>query len=167
MVQSGFSAAWWPQALSCFCFLKNLVDLLDDGTAYQRRCNADFPGPLIPFGAEITWKPISQKDKACLHVFGEIVLSGVFLGYEQQEGGGWSGDLCILNWGETENGQHFSDMHIKRFKSTEVLAVQDGDTFRFPLAKGVLRQPGTSRHKEPRLRRPRSSSDWGGPSRDR
>ena len=98
MVQSGLGEAWWPQAMSCFCFLRNVVDLLDDGkTAYQRRWGTDFEGPLIPFGAEINYKPISQKDKARLHVFGKTVLSGIFIGYDQQEGGGWSGDLCVLD----------------------------------------------------------------------
>ena len=92
---------------------------------------------------------------------GKTVLSGVFPGYDQQEGGGWSGDLCILDWDEIENAQHFSDMHIKRFKSSEVLAAMEGDKFRFPLAEGILRRPGTDRHKEPCLRRSRSSTDRG------
>ena len=105
----------------------------------------------------------TDEDKARMHVFGKTVLSGVFLGYEQQEGGGWSGDLCILDWDEIESAQHFSDMHIKRSKSSGVLAVQDVAKFRFPLAEGILRQPGTDRHKEPRLRRPRSSSDRADP----
>ena len=84
MVQSGLDEAWWPQAMNCFCYLKNVIDLLDDGqTAYQRRWKTDFAGPLIPLGAEVNWKPISQKDKARLHAFGSSVLSGIFLGYDQ------------------------------------------------------------------------------------
>ena len=55
-------------------------------------------------------------------------------------------------------------MHIRRFKASEVVAVklsQEKDTFRFPLAEGILQQPGADRHKAPRMRLRRSSSDRG------
>ena len=75
LVQSGLEEAWWPQAMQCFCFLKNAVDRLDDGqTAFKRRWGEDFDGPLIPLGAEITWKPISQTDKKRLHSLGALVV---------------------------------------------------------------------------------------------
>ena len=153
LVQSGLDDAWWPQAMACFCFLRVIYDLLDDDkTAYERRFNAKFTGPVIPFGAEITYLPISDKDKKRVHQFGSKVLSGIFLGYDQQEGGGWSGDLMVLDWEEIENASHFSDIHIKRFKSSEVNVHKVGENFRFPLAEGVLRQPGSERNKAPRQR---------------
>ena len=65
------------------------------------------------FWAEITYLSITEKDKARLHQFGLKVLSGIFLGYEQQEGGGWSGEPLVLDWEEIENPEHFSDIHIK------------------------------------------------------
>ena len=104
LIQSGLDDAWWPQAMACYCFLKAVVDILDDNkTAFERRLGSSFSGPLIPFGAEITYLPITDKDKSRLHHFGSKVLSGIFLGYEQQEGGGWSGDLLVLDWEEIEN----------------------------------------------------------------
>ena len=103
--------------MACFCFLKAIVDLLsDDKTAYERRFGKGFSGPVYPFGAEVTYLPISDKDKARCHQFGKNVLSGIFLGYDQQEGGGWSGDLLILDWEEIENAEHFSDIHIKVYQ---------------------------------------------------
>ena len=56
LVQSGFDEVWWPEAMSCFCFLKNVFDLLEgEETAFKRRFKTNFEGPLIPFGAEITY----------------------------------------------------------------------------------------------------------------
>ena len=56
------------------------------------------------------------------------VLSGVLLGYDQQEGGGWSGDLLVLDWEDIENVL-FSDMDIKRFKAFDVTAIEIGELF--------------------------------------
>ena len=79
------------------------------------------------------------------------VLSGVFLGYEQQEGGGWNGDLAALDWEQIDNVERFSDVHTKRFKAAEIDVVRVGTDLRFPLAEGILRQPGSDRHKAPRV----------------
>ena len=69
------------------------------------------------------------------------MLSGIFMGYVQQAGGGWTGDLWVADWDQIENANHFSDIHMLRFKSKEVIAVKYRDRFRFPLAEGVLSQP--------------------------
>ena len=65
----------------------------DDKTIYERRFNVPYDGPVIPFGAEINYKPMTKEDKARTHKFGDKVLSGFFLGSDQLAGGGWSGDL--------------------------------------------------------------------------
>ena len=164
LMQSGLDDVGWPQAMACYCFLKAVVDILDDDkTAFERRCGSSFSGPLTPFGAEITYLPITDKDKSRLHQFGSKVISGIFLGYEQQDGGGWSGDLLVLDWGEIENASHFNDIHIKRFKQSEVNAPKVGDNFRFPLAEGVIRQPGSDRSKAPRQRKPAPKGAGGDP----
>ena len=167
LVQSGLDEAWWPQAMQCYCFLRNSYDLLsDDKTAYERRWNTPFPGPFIPFGAEITYLPITQADKRRVHQFGDKTISGIFLGYDQQEGGGWSGDLLVLDWEQIENALHFSDIHIKRFRAAEVHAPKVSGEFRYPLAEGALRQPGSERHKAPRKRRTPSSEVRGEPQEE-
>ena len=146
--------------MNCFSFLKNVVDLLDgEETAFKRRFTTNFSGPLIPFGAEITWKPISSDDEARLHPFGSKRLSGIFVGYEQQAGGGWSGDLLIADWEQIENAEMHSQIHSKKFKAAEVEAVKIGNNFRFPLAEGVLRQPGSDSHKNRSLRLRRAKDD--------
>ena len=98
LVQSGFDEAWWGKAMLCYFFLKNVVDILDnDDTSHKRRFGSDYLGPLIPFGAEISYLPITDKDKARCHQLGSKLLFGIFLGYDQQAGGGWSGDLLVAD----------------------------------------------------------------------
>ena len=66
----------------CYCFLRNIEDLLSDGkTPYERRFGMPFNGLVIPFGAMVEYHPISAKDQSRLNNFGPEVLPGVFLGY--------------------------------------------------------------------------------------
>ena len=84
LAQSGWSDVWWAEAMSCYCFLRNVVDLQKAGTtAYKARFNIEFPGPILPFGAEIQYKPIRDKDIDRLHKLGEKVRPGIFMGYVQ------------------------------------------------------------------------------------
>ena len=155
MVQSGLDEKWWPEAMNCFCFLRNVSTVLETGaTAYKNRFGSDFSGPLIPFGAEVEYFPITSKDKTKQHAFGSKLRRGIFLGYAQHAGGGWNGDLFVVDWEELAAAQHFSDIHIKRFKQKEVTAklvavdchkAHNGAmAFRVPVADGMLRQPGSS-----------------------
>ena len=97
---------------------------------------------MIPFGAEIQYKPIADKDVARLHKFGEKVLSGIFVGYHQKQSGSWSGDLFIADWEAIENAESSRNIYIKRFNAKEVFVVKINGRFRFPLVEGDLRQPG-------------------------
>ena len=68
LVQSGLENKWWPEAMNCFCFLRNASTALEDGeTAYKRRFAKDFDGPLVAFGAEVSYLPITPKDKKRTH----------------------------------------------------------------------------------------------------
>ena len=80
--QSGWNTEWWDWALLCFCFLRNVQDPVVEGqTAWRKRFGSDFPGPKIPFGAQVTYsvEKVTPPSKGCIH--------GVFLGYQQQAGG--------------------------------------------------------------------------------
>ena len=96
----------------------------------EKRFGEDFKGPLIPFGAEIQYKPIAQKDKERLHQFGSKMLSGIFMGYKQKAGGGWSFDLLVADWEEIAAAQTTNDIYAKRLKAGDV-QVNSKDTFRF------------------------------------
>jgi hypothetical protein len=109
-------------------------------TAYKMRYGIDFTGPIIPFGAQIKYAPISQKDKERVHKFGDKTLAGVFLGYEQHAGGGWSGDLLIADWEEIENAENASEIYPKRFKGNHCHL--PGGEILFPFSGG---QPQAAR----------------------
>ena len=50
--------------MKCYCYLRNLVNVLKDGkTPYERRFGEPFTGLVIPFGTKISYKPITSKDK--------------------------------------------------------------------------------------------------------
>ena len=68
--------------MECYCYLRNVQDLLEDGKApYERRFGEPFTGPIIPFGAKVGYHPISTRDQSRLHQLDKNVLPGFFLGY--------------------------------------------------------------------------------------
>ena len=84
LFESGLNDEWWAHAGRCFCFYRNVVDILapeygrPEETAFKRRFGYDFRGPLINFGAEILYKPISEADKSRTHQMSAKLLR-VFL----------------------------------------------------------------------------------------
>ena len=145
LVQSGLENKWWPEAMDCFCFLRNTSVPLEDGdTAYKKRFAKDFEGRLIPFGAEVTYLPIAPKDKKRTHAMSNKQLPGIFLGYKQQAGGGWSGDLMVVDWEQMYGASSINEVHIKELRSKEVTPIITNGVWRFPCATGALRQPGFS-----------------------
>ena len=145
LVQSGFSVEWWVEAQSCFAFLYNVSEILPDGyTPFEKRFSHKFNGPIISFGAEVNFKPSSPKDKENLHTFGPKTLSGIFIGYSQEAGGSWNGDLLIAEWFAIENAERAGAIHVQRIKAKEVVVMKLDGKFRFPLQAGDLRQPATT-----------------------
>ena len=59
-----------------------------------------------------------------MHKFSGKRRSGFVVGYSQQAGGGWSGDLIIADWEEIENAETASEIYTKRFKAKEVTIVK-------------------------------------------
>ena len=68
----------------------------------------------------------------------------------------------FADWDKIGNAEHFSEIHPKDFKANEVEPVMLGESFRFPLAEGRLRQPGSNRHKNSSSRRKLAVQDAGG-----
>ena len=67
--------------MECYCYLRNIQDLLSDGrTPYERRFGMVLNGPVMPFGAMDEYHPISAKDISRLHQLGPKVLPGIFFG---------------------------------------------------------------------------------------
>ena len=88
LLQSGLDNEWWADSMECYCYLRNIQDLLSDGkTPYERRIEIPFNGPVLPFGAMVECHPISVKDISRLHQCGSKVLPGIFLGFVLYAGG--------------------------------------------------------------------------------
>ena len=79
LLHSGLDEEWWADYMECYCYLRNIQDLLSDGkTPYETRFGMPFNGPVIPFGAMVDNHPISAKDLLRLHQFGAKVLPGMY-----------------------------------------------------------------------------------------
>ena len=94
LLQSGLDEMWWSDSVQCYCFLRNVQDLLADGkTPFERRFGESFKGPITSFGAMVEYRPSSPKDQARIHQFGKKVLPGILLGYELIAVRIWKGDI--------------------------------------------------------------------------
>ena len=114
-------------------------------TAFKQRYGADFYGPKIPFGAEVKYHPYSPTDKAKIHTFGEPRLRGIFLGYVQDWGGGWTGELEVLDWEDLDKATCQTQCKIKKIRAGDVEPVLINEVrgaYNFPLKSGQLSQPG-------------------------
>ena len=93
--------------------------------------------------------------EAANHFFGTFYLFGLEPqphgphkhGYKQQAGGGWSGDLLVVDWEEMFGASSLDSIHLKTLKAKEVTPILNKDqngkeSWRFPCATGALRQPG-------------------------
>ena len=87
LLQSGLDKEWWADSTECYCYLRNIQDLLSAGkTPYERWFGMPFNGPVNPFGAMVEYHFVSVKDLSRLHQFGPKALPGKFLGYALHAG---------------------------------------------------------------------------------
>ena len=127
LLQSGLGNEWWADSMECFCYLRNVTDLLSDGkTPYERRLGKPFNGPVIPFGAMVEYHSISAKDLSRLHQFGPKVLPGKFLGYVCYAGE----NLERRHYGRREelDDMDASELHASRLNAKELSTPMKGDT---------------------------------------
>ena len=121
LLQSGLDEKWWADSMECYCYLRNIQDLLSDGkTPYERGFGIPFNGPVIPFGALIEYHPVSAQEQPRLHQFGFKVLPGIFLGSVLHAVRIWKVDIMV---GEIEELQEMdaSELHARRLNAKEVL----------------------------------------------
>ena len=124
--------------MDCYCYLRNILDLLSDGkTPYERRFGQPFKGPIIPFGGMVENQSISVKDLTRLHQFGPKVLPGIFLGYVLSAGGIWKGDIMVADIEELEE-MSASELNARRLIAKEVSTRLRGDHFIFPIHRPVV-----------------------------
>ena len=132
LLQSGLDENWWADSMECYCYLRNIQDLLSDGkTPYERRFGMPFDGPVISFGALVEYHPISAKDPSRLHQFGPKVLPDKVLGYALNARGIWKGDISVAVFEELEQ-MDASEIHARRLTAKEVLTPMKGEKIYIP-----------------------------------
>ena len=142
LLQSGLDEKWWADSMECYCYLRNIQDLLSDGkTLHERRFGVPSGGPVIRVGALIEYHRISAKDLSRLHQFGSKVLQGIFLGYALHAGRIWKGDTMVADIEELEP-VGASEIYAKRLNAKEVLTPMSGEKFIFPIADGTVKLSG-------------------------
>ena len=125
-----------------FCFLRNVVDIRADcQTAYKARYKEDFRGPIIPFGAGIRYKPSRHKDIADMAKIGNKMEDGVFAGYAQHAGGGWAGDVYVIDAFEMTNAESYRGLYTKRVSADEITIEKKTAEFTFPVLEHGWEQP--------------------------
>ena len=120
-------------------------------------------GPILHFRAESCLNQISTKDKSGLHQFGTKMLPGIFIGCALNSGRVWTGGLVITDWHDMEN-HVASEVHVNRFKSTEVGIKKMQDEIKYACADFFLRQEGRTQHQTLRHQRVESFDVGGVPS---
>ena len=129
--------------MTMFCFLRNVHDIRPSGvTAYKARYGQDFDGPIVPFGVGVHYKPSRQKDIDATPKFVSKVNEGIMVGYHQNLGGGWSGDVEVIDAFELTHAGEISGAHCKRVHSSEITIQKHPDgKFMFPVTEQAWEQP--------------------------
>ena len=145
LTQSGFTEHWWSLAMQAFCFLRCVVDKLDNGqTAYFNRFGVDYSGPAIPFGALVEYFPKNAKDETKVHPMGNQRLPAIFVEYKQQAGCGWKNhELGIIDCQDLNDAPYITSLRdsIKVFHADEIIVPYHNGDFYFPLVEGDYNQP--------------------------
>ena len=135
LLQSGLDNEWWADSMECYCYLRNIQDLLSDGkTPHERRFGVPFNGPVTPFGAMVEYHPISAKDPSRLHQFGPKVLPGIFLSFFFSAGGIWKGYILVADIQELKQ--------MDGLDAKGVPTSMKGDKFFFPIEDGTVKMSG-------------------------
>ena len=157
--------------MECFCYVRNVQDLLEDGkTPHERRFGEPFKGPVIPFGAMLEYYTTSARDQSRLHPFGKKVMPGMFLGYASIVEGIWKGYILVADLEDLEK-LHASEIYPRRINAKEVLISQKKErTIHFPRSrwksKIVRKRPRIPRiHSEAGTHR--KEENWNGLNRQK
>ena len=92
------------------------------------------------------YKPSSPKDLDELPRIGSKMAHGIFLGYAQQAGGGWSGDVEVMDSRDLTHATSVDELRTERINANEITVLKgDGveqssdkvtfDNFTFPIVE--------------------------------
>ena len=133
--------------MAAFCMLRNVHDVLPSGKmAYEQRFNEPFRGAIIPFGAAITYNPLQPGHDRSLAKMGKKNRDGIFMGYDQKHGGGYTDNMWVLDGIKLANVESTDEVHSERVHEMEITVLKDasGD-FYFPVLSENWNQPHDGR----------------------
>ena len=100
LAASGLPTGWWPYAIKYFAVANTCYHIGKDGkTAWERKHSEPFPGPLVPFGARVTFVAHSQ------HKMQPTGTDCIFLGWNITPGCKFSGEFTIMPVKEYAEGE--------------------------------------------------------------
>ena len=112
--------------MAAFCMLQNVHDVLPCGkTAYEKRFNESFRGAIIPLGAAVTFKPSNPKDIESMPEVGKKDRDGIFIGYDQKHGGGYTDNMWVLDGIKLTNVETTDEVHSERVHEKEITVLKD------------------------------------------
>ena len=86
LLASGLEHCWWREACQCFAALYNVSHVGPSGhTPYFLVRGEEFPGYIVPFGAQIRYKPSGDMAKN-QEKFCDRTRLGIFMGYHMNAG---------------------------------------------------------------------------------
>ena len=128
LLQSGMDERWCSDSVECCCYLRNVKDILADGsTPYERRFGEPFRYPVIVFGAMVKYHPISATDQGSTNLarkFYQAYSSGYALLAERI----WKGDIWVSDIEELGT-LDAAEIHARRLNAKEVLTSKKGEYF--------------------------------------
>ena len=92
---------------------------IPSSTAYKQHFGADFRGPIIPFGTKVPYKPSGEMDIDDMPRLGTKLREGIFVGYDQNVGGAWSGDLYVLDSLQLAALESIYQIYVRRIQGEE------------------------------------------------
>ena len=114
--------------MECYCYLRNLQDLVADGkSACERRFGESFKGTIIPFGASVEYHQ------------SEHVIKSEFIILERKlhQESFWD-----MYWSRSDYGKEIADLQELYNMDASEIYLRQGDEFKFPFADGTATLSG-------------------------
>lgn len=88
LLHAGLPACFWPYAVEYVSHALN-IERLEDGSSWEKMHKEIFKGKMIPFGAQVNFKPSEARKSEAPSKFSPRAIFGIFAGYEMNSGMKW------------------------------------------------------------------------------
>ena len=128
LLQSGVDETWWAGSMECYCYLRNVKELLADGEhLYERRFVEPFKGQVNLLGAMVEYYPISARVTNLARKF--------YLEYSSIDGRIWKGDILVEDMEQLEKINASENLFTKTQCKRSVRDVPEDQNHKGPVQK--------------------------------